>query len=49
MQFLWSRRSPFPFTGSIAKVTFHLEPLKMSAADRKTFNEVSATAAAGIQ
>jgi arylsulfatase A-like enzyme len=41
--------SPFPFTGSIAKVTFKLQPPKMTAAQWKTYHEVLHQAALGVQ
>ena len=42
-------QSPFPFTGSIAKITYTLQAPKMTAAQWKRYHEVLHQAALGVQ
>ena len=44
-----SYQSPFPFTGSIAKITYTLQAPKMTAAQWKRYHEVLHQAALGVQ
>ena len=41
--------TPFAFTGTISKVTFHLEPFKLTAEQKRTWTKALNYAAAAIQ